>query len=116
RIGSAGPRRRSDQWRGRLGATSREIGAPMNLREPQRPLKERYRDEPEASRITLSARGSTTDQPVTCSVDIGRGVPFDRIEVAVEGDLDLRGTPGVDRDAPVGFEAIRLRLEGDSPA
>jgi hypothetical protein len=29
----------------------------MNLREVQRPLKERYRDEPEASRITLSARG-----------------------------------------------------------
>ena len=94
----------------------------MNLREVQRPLKERYRDEPEASRITLSAsritlsaRGSTTDQPVTCSVDIVRGVRFDRIEVAVEGDLDLRGTLGVERDPPVGFEAIRLRFEVDTP-
>src|SRR6476660_8110641 len=46
----------------------------MDLREVQRPLKERYREDPDASRITLSARGSTTDQPVTCSVDIGRMV------------------------------------------
>src|SRR5437764_1088648 len=46
----------------------------MNLRELQRPLKERYREDPEASRITLTARGSVTDQAVTCSVDIGRMV------------------------------------------
>ena len=43
----------------------------MDLREVQRPLKERYREDPDASRITLSARGSTTDQPVTCSVTSG---------------------------------------------
>ena len=111
----------------------------MNLREVQRPLKDRYREDPDASRITLSARGSTTDQPVTCSVDIGRmvyeaqahpgvggpgtgacsgdlllgalaacaqvttqmvatamGVPFERIEVVVEGDLP----PGHARGGP----------------
>jgi uncharacterized OsmC-like protein len=28
-----------------------------------------------------------------------------------EGDLDFRGTLGVDREAPVGFAAIRLRFE-----
>ena len=33
------------------------------------------------------------------------------IRVTVEGDLDLRGTLGVDREAPVGFTAIRLRFE-----
>ncbi|MCB1887756.1 MAG: OsmC family protein [Rhodocyclaceae bacterium] len=35
-----------------------------------------------------------------------------------EGDLDFRGTLGVDRDAPVGFRAIRLkvRLDSDAPA
>jgi uncharacterized OsmC-like protein len=35
--------------------------------------------------------------------------------VRAEGDLDFRGTMGVDRDAPVGFAAIRLsfELEGD---
>ncbi len=31
--------------------------------------------------------------------------------VRVEGDLDFRGTLGVDRDAPVGFSAIRLSFE-----
>jgi uncharacterized OsmC-like protein len=29
-------------------------------------------------------------------------------DVRAEGDLDFRGTLGVDRDAPVGFSAIRL--------
>lgn len=28
-----------------------------------------------------------------------------------EGDLDFRGTLGVDRDAPVGFAGIRLRFD-----
>ena len=31
--------------------------------------------------------------------------------VRAEGDLDVRGTLGVDRDAPVGFRAIRLTFE-----
>src|SRR3954447_1433440 len=46
----------------------------MDLREVQRPLKERYREDPDASRITLSARGSQTDAPISCSVDIGRAI------------------------------------------
>ena len=33
-----------------------------------------------------------------------------------EGDLDFRGTLGVDRDAPVGFRAIRLSFELDTDA
>jgi len=36
--------------------------------------------------------------------------------VRAEGDLDFRGTLGVDRDAPVGFSAIRLSFELDSEA
>jgi uncharacterized OsmC-like protein len=36
--------------------------------------------------------------------------------VHVEGDLDFRGTLGVDRDAPVGFRAIRLRFDLDTDA
>jgi uncharacterized OsmC-like protein len=43
----------------------------MDLREIQRPLKERYRAEPGTSRIALSARGSTRDGPMACSVDLG---------------------------------------------
>ena len=36
--------------------------------------------------------------------------------VVAEGDLDFRGTLGVSRDAPVGFEAIRLRFELETSA
>jgi uncharacterized OsmC-like protein len=128
----------------------------MDLREKQRPLKERYTDEPDASMITLRARASEEDT-VACSVDVGRAVHAAQahagvggpgtgacsgdlllgalaacaqitcqmvaantgldaaINVAVEGDLDLRGTLGVSREAPVGFSAIRLRFEIAAP-
>jgi uncharacterized OsmC-like protein len=36
--------------------------------------------------------------------------------VHAEGDLDFRGTLAVDRDAPVGFSAIRLAFELDTDA
>jgi uncharacterized OsmC-like protein len=36
--------------------------------------------------------------------------------VLAEGDLDFRGTMGVDRDAPVGFRAIRLSFELETTA
>ncbi|MBV8263167.1 MAG: OsmC family protein [Candidatus Eremiobacteraeota bacterium] len=36
--------------------------------------------------------------------------------VSAEGELDVRGTLGVDKDAPVGFRAIRLRFELDTDA
>jgi uncharacterized OsmC-like protein len=36
--------------------------------------------------------------------------------VRAEGDLDFRGTLGVDRDAPVGFRAIRLEFDLDTDA
>jgi uncharacterized OsmC-like protein len=36
--------------------------------------------------------------------------------VEAEGELDVRGTLGVDRDAPVGFRAIRLRFALESDA
>jgi uncharacterized OsmC-like protein len=46
----------------------------MDIRSLQRPLKERYRSEPGASRITLRATGSQTGAPVACSIDIGRAI------------------------------------------
>lgn len=33
-----------------------------------------------------------------------------------EGDLDFRGTLGVDREAPVGFGDVRLTFDVDSDA
>jgi uncharacterized OsmC-like protein len=38
-------------------------------------------------------------------------IPLERADVFAEGDLDFRGTLGVNKDAKVGFEAIRLRFE-----
>jgi uncharacterized OsmC-like protein len=130
----------------------------MDLKSVQRPFKERYRNDPSSSRIWLTASGSRTDTPMTCSVDIGRavyaaeahagtggpgtgacsgdlllgalaacaqitcqlvatamGIPATRIEVSVEGDLDLRGTLGVAKDVPVGFEDIRVRFDVVAP-
>jgi uncharacterized OsmC-like protein len=130
----------------------------MDLRSAQRPLKDKYRSEPGSSRITLRARGSQADTPISCSVDIGRavyeaqahagvggpgtaacsgdlllgalaacaqvtcqmvaeamGIESERIEVEVEGDLDLAGTLGVSRDVPVGFERIRTKFDIVAP-
>jgi uncharacterized OsmC-like protein len=130
----------------------------MDLRAMQRPLKDEYRRDPDAARITLRARGGQTDTPLSCSVDLGRalyaaeahqgvggsgaaacsgdlllgalaacaqltcqmvatamGIPTERIEVTVEGDLDLRGTLGMARDVPVGFADIRVSFALDAP-
>ena len=130
----------------------------MDLRSVQKPLKEKYRDEPGSSRITLRAQGTQTGTPIACSVDIGRaiyeaqahkgvggvgtaacsgdlllgalascaqitcqmvaeamGIKTERIEVEVEGELDLAGTLGISKDVPVGFESIRLRFDIDAP-
>ncbi len=130
----------------------------MDLKALQKPLKEQYRAEPEASRITLRATGGQSGAPIACSVDIGRavyeaqahagvggagtagcsgdlllgalaacaqitcqmvaaamGVPTERIEVVVEGDMDLRGTLGLSRDVPVGFQSIRVHFDIDAP-
>jgi uncharacterized OsmC-like protein len=49
------------------------------------------------------------------SVATSRGIEV-RGTVRAEGDLDFRGTLGVDRQAPVGFRAIRLAFALDSDA
>jgi uncharacterized OsmC-like protein len=38
-------------------------------------------------------------------------IPVESGTVTAEGDLDFRGTLGVDREAPVGFRAVRLRFD-----
>jgi uncharacterized OsmC-like protein len=47
------------------------------------------------------------------SVAVNRGIALGAGRITAEGDLDFRGTMGVDREAPVGFRAIRLRFELD---
>ncbi len=53
--------------------------------------------------VTLRAVATSLEIPVTGSVH-------------AEGDLDFRGTLAVDREAPVGFTAIRLWFELESDA
>jgi uncharacterized OsmC-like protein len=49
------------------------------------------------------------------SVAVNRGMNVSGT-VRAEGDLDFRGTLGIDRDAPVGFRAIRLSFDLTSDA
>jgi uncharacterized OsmC-like protein len=43
-------------------------------------------------------------------------IPLKSGQVSAEGDLDFRGTLGVDKTAPVGFAQIRLRFDVDTEA
>jgi uncharacterized OsmC-like protein len=128
------------------------------LKERQRPLKQRYRDDPESGRLTLKAAADLSATDVSCSVDIGRaiveaglhpatggdgtfacsgdmllqalaacaGVTLRSVatsrglkvagRIRAEGDLDFRGTLGVDKSARVGFETIRLSFDLESDA
>jgi uncharacterized OsmC-like protein len=49
------------------------------------------------------------------SVATNRGIEVGGT-VRAEGDLDFRGTMGIDRDVPVGFQSIRLHFDLDTTA
>jgi len=54
---------------------------------------------------------------ITCQmVAAAMGIPTEHIAVTVEGDLDLRGTLGISKDVPVGFENIHLHFDVAAPA
>ncbi|TXM74591.1 OsmC family protein [Methylobacterium sp. WL12] len=129
------------------------------LRALQAPLKDQYRNTPDAAVITLRAKGSLDDTSIACKVETGRAlavaglhpatggsgaelcsgdmllealvacagvtlkavataleIPLRAGTVSAEGDLDFRGTLGVDKEAPVGFRAIRLAFSLDTDA
>jgi uncharacterized OsmC-like protein len=50
------------------------------------------------------------------AVSTSLGINVESGNVYAEGDLDFRGTLGVEREAPVGFADIRLRFELDTDA
>jgi len=56
-----------------------------SLRAAQAPLKERYRDEPEAALVTLGAQG-TLDAGIACSVRTGRALATAGLHPATGGD------------------------------
>ena len=127
------------------------------LRATQAPIKERYRSDPSAALITLTASGSLESEGIACKLETGRAlgvaglhpgaggsglelcsgdmllealvacagvtlkavstalaIPLKSGTVSAEGDLDFRGTLGVDKEAPVGFRQIRLRFDVDT--
>ena len=43
------------------------------------------------------------------------GIPAKRIEVTVDGDMDLSGTLGISKEVPVGFQDIRVQFVVDAP-
>jgi uncharacterized OsmC-like protein len=128
------------------------------LRAMQAPLKQRYREQPDAALITLKAQGKL-GEGITCNVATGRalveaglhpatggdglaicsgdmllealvacaGVTLASVATALgialrdgvvraEGTLDFRGTLGVDKETPVGFQRIALSFELDTDA
>lgn len=130
----------------------------MDLRTIQKPLKEKYRSDPNSSRILLQARGKQSDLPIACSIEVGQaivdaqahigvggpgtaacsgdlllgalaacaqltcqlvatamGIPIEEINVNVEGEMDLRGTLGISKDVPVGFQDIHTKFEIRAP-
>ena len=60
----------------------------------------------------LAACAGVTLRAVATALDI----PIRGGSVITEGDLDFRGTLGVSKEAPVGFQAIRLHFELDTDA
>lgn len=46
----------------------------MDLRTIQKPLKEKYRSDPNSSRIVLQARGKQSDLPIACSIEVGQAI------------------------------------------
>jgi uncharacterized OsmC-like protein len=55
------------------------------LRTLQEPLKQRYRDDPEAALVTLTASG-TLDDEITCTVRTGRALATAGLHPATGGD------------------------------
>jgi uncharacterized OsmC-like protein len=43
------------------------------------------------------------------------GIATEGIDVTVEGDLDLQGTLGISKEAPVGFQSIRVIFDVRAP-
>jgi uncharacterized OsmC-like protein len=53
---------------------------------------------------------------LTCQlVATAMGIPFEHIRVDVEGEMDLSGTLGISKEAPVGFQDIHARFDISAP-
>ena len=101
----------------------------MDLRAVQKPLKEKYRSDPNSSRITLRAQGEQSDTPISCSVEVGQKI----LEAQAHSGVGGPGTAACSGDLLLGalaacaqltcqlvatamgipFEHIRVEVEGE---
>ena len=79
------------------------------LREVQRPLKDRYKTEPDAAFITLRAEGSLADTEVACSVQTGRALVEAGLHPATGGDGSLACSGDMLLQALVACAGVTLR-------
>ncbi len=70
---------------------------------------------PTPPEIVLSALASCLTAGVA-SVAQHRGIQLNSVKAHAEGDVDVRGIPGMDPDIRNGFGAIRVRFEIDADA
>jgi uncharacterized OsmC-like protein len=78
------------------------------LRSLQEPLKQRYRDEPEAALVTLTASGSL-DDGITCSVQTGRALARAGLHPATGGDGSALCSGDMLLEALVACAGVTLR-------
>jgi uncharacterized OsmC-like protein len=83
------------------------------LRTIQAPLKERYRDDPNAALVTLSATGSL-DDGVSCSVQTGRAIAAAGLHPATGGDGSLLCSGDMLLEALVACAGVTLRAVATS--
>jgi uncharacterized OsmC-like protein len=84
-----------------------------DLREIQAPLKERYRAEPAAAEITLSATG-TLDEGISCSVQTGRALATAGLHPATGGDGALLCSGDMLLEALVACAGVTVRAVATS--
>ena len=80
----------------------------------QAPLKERYRDDPDGARITLSAEGRLGEENVSCSVATGRAMVEAGLHPATGGDGMLACSGDMLLQALVACAGVTLRAVATS--
>jgi uncharacterized OsmC-like protein len=83
------------------------------LRAAQAPLKQRYREEPEAALVTLRAKGDL-DEGVSCSVNTGAALATAGLHPAAGGDGSLLCSGDMLLEALVACAGVSLRAVATS--
>jgi uncharacterized OsmC-like protein len=80
-----------------------------HLRAAQRPLKERYNEDPAAALVTLRAQGELDEQEIACSVATGRAIVEAGLHPATGGSGELACSGDMLLQALVACAGVTLR-------